>query len=255
MINSYVVKKEQCPSCAKQGKDSHKDNLAVYSDGRRFCFSCRYIDFPSKIILFRDKMQEDDNIDYKLPYLPIDCDTIYPERALEWVEQYELTREDLYRHNALWSETMQRLIFPMFADGQLLAWQGRSFFLDEESQKKYPKWFGKGNLKDTFNIINQNNRLVLTEDIISAIKVSKCGVGAMPLFGCQIGRERFKRLYSLIDRGSDVLIWLDPDKRKEALLEERMGLLSGLATRVIFSSKDPKEHSFGEIEEKLKNVL
>ena len=36
-----VIKKEQCPSCAKQGGDTSKDNLVVYTDGKR-CFACGY---------------------------------------------------------------------------------------------------------------------------------------------------------------------------------------------------------------------
>lgn len=247
MVTSYVIKKEQCPECAKLGKDNSSDNLAVYSDGRKYCFSCHYMDFPNKITSFKNKITEDNSIDYKLPYLPVDCDILYPQRALDWVGQYELDKTDLYKHNVLWSETLQRLIFPVFANGELLAWQGRSFFLDEESQKKYPKWYGKGNLKDTFNILNQTNRIVLTEDIISAIKVSKCGVGAMPLYGCQIGRERFKRLYNLINKGDEVLVWLDPDKRKEGTLEAELGRLCGINCRTILSSYDPKEHSYEEI--------
>jgi hypothetical protein len=36
------VKKEQCPRCAERGGDSSKDNLAIYSDGSCYCFSCSY---------------------------------------------------------------------------------------------------------------------------------------------------------------------------------------------------------------------
>ena len=237
--------------CKTLGKDNSEDNLAVYSDGHKFCYSCKYTEFPNKITTFKAKLGEDNSIDYNLPYLPVDCGIDYPARAMKWVEQYELTREDLYKHNVLWSETLQRLIFPVFADGHLLAWQGRSFFLDEESQKKYPKWYGRGNLKETFNIINQTNRIVLTEDIISAIKVSKCGVGAMPLYGCQVGRERFKGLFNRINYGDEVLVWLDPDKRKEGLLEAHHGRICGINCRSIISDKDPKELSY----ENIKSIL
>ena len=39
---SYVVDKEQCPKCADQGRDISCDNLAVYSDGHKFCFACEH---------------------------------------------------------------------------------------------------------------------------------------------------------------------------------------------------------------------
>ena len=40
MEKNTLVKKEQCPNCAKLGKDKSKDNLAVYSDGQTHCYAC-----------------------------------------------------------------------------------------------------------------------------------------------------------------------------------------------------------------------
>ena len=247
--NTYVVKKEQCPMCKKLGKDNSHDNLAVYSDGHKFCFSCKYTEFPNKITAFKNK-EVYDHIDFSAPHLPIDCDIVYPQRALEWIYQYDLTKEDLLKYNVMWSESLQRLIFPVFGDGFLIAWQGRSFYLDSELQKKYPKWYGKGNLKDTLNIMGTGSTLVLTEDVVSAIKVSKCGVRAMPLYGCNVG-DRFKLIKTQVKHGESVLVWLDPDKRKEGLLEAHRGRIYGLNCRAIISSNDPKEHSYDEIKEKL----
>jgi len=245
MNSSYVVRKERCPECKKLGKDTSQDNLAVYSDGHKWCYSCKYTEFPSQIEFFKRKQEINTEVDTKLPFLPLDCDVNYPLRALSWVKQYELTKEDLYKHSVLWSESTQRLLFPIFGDGHLIAFQGRDFSFHMDK----PKWFGRGNLKDTFNILGTGNKLVLTEDIISAIKVSKCGVMAMPIYGCVIGRERFKRLYKLIDSNTEVLIWLDPDKRTEATKEAKLGQLCGINTRTVFSDKDPKEHSFVSIKE------
>ena len=69
----------------------------------------------------------------------------------------------------------------------------------------------------------------------------------MPLYGSFIGRERFKRLYSLYGNSVGIYIWLDPDKRLEALKESKLGQLCGLHTHPIFSNMDPKEHSYEEI--------
>lgn len=38
MHESQFLRKEQCPLCEQEGRDTGKDNLAVYSDGHRFCF-------------------------------------------------------------------------------------------------------------------------------------------------------------------------------------------------------------------------
>lgn len=39
---SKVLRKERCPECAKSGKDSSQDNLAVFDDGGAYCFACNY---------------------------------------------------------------------------------------------------------------------------------------------------------------------------------------------------------------------
>ena len=39
---SKVINREQCPACASNGRDNSQDNLAVYDDGHKYCFSCEY---------------------------------------------------------------------------------------------------------------------------------------------------------------------------------------------------------------------
>jgi len=249
-MTSYVIKQTQCPQCNALGKDTSHDNLALYSDNHSYCYSCGYSTFPSgneKIKQFTTNFTQPKQVLQKhAVLLPEDCTNTYPERALNWIKQYELSENTLNLHNCVWSESISRLIFPIYGkEENLLAYQARDFSLDKT--KKRPKWYGEGNLKDTFNILGQGNILVLTEDIVSAIKVSICGVMAMPLYGCVVGRERFKRLYKLYGDTVGIYIWLDPDKRTEALKEAKLGQLCGLKTHPIFSDKDPKEHSNYEI--------
>lgn len=253
MSQSYVLKHEQCPVCAKLGKDNSQDNRAVYSDGHTYCYSCGDTTFPNTITKFKKENHTPNLQPTKPIYLPYDSDIIYPTKALDWIHQYELTKIDLYNNNVLWSESTQRLIFPIYGGGNLIAWQGRYFGVDSALTKP-PKWYGKGNLKDTFNILGKGSTIILTEDIISAIKVSKCGVLTMPLYGCVVGRERFKRLKELIEPETLVRIWLDPDKRVEAIKEAKLGRCMNINTTTIFSERDPKEQSFDEIINILKGV-
>lgn len=41
-IDSTVIGTEQCPDCAKNGRDTSKDNLRIYSNGGKHCFACKY---------------------------------------------------------------------------------------------------------------------------------------------------------------------------------------------------------------------
>lgn len=251
MNSSHVIGKEQCPECRKLGKDNSEDNLAIYSDGHKYCFSCRHTINPNKITRFKvGNNDSNQTLTKEEVFLPSDCNTEYPQRAIDWISKYELTRNDLLKFGVLWSDCMQRLIFPVYGEsGNLLAWQGRTFHLQNMAVAKIPKWYGKGDLKNCFNVLGKGDILVLTEDIVSAIKVAKSGYMAMPLYGCVVGRERFKRLFSLFEDSVEVRVWLDFDKITEGVKESKIGALCGLTTATIVSIKDPKEYSYTEIKE------
>lgn len=245
MENSYLVRQERCPECAKSGKDRAGNNLAVYSDNHIHCYSCGYHVSSSGLSRFKERNQPTKQRHHEV-LLPSDCDVVYPIRTLEWIGHYDLTRNDLLNNNVLWSESYQRLIFPVYGDSGLIAYQGRYF-----GEEKRTKWWGVGNLSNCFHILGKSNsQLVLVEDIVSAIKLSKFTM-AMPLFGSHVGAVRFKRLYSLFKDKVEVSIYLDPDKRSESIVEARRGMLCGLRTRVVYSNADPKEESY----EDLKKIL
>ena len=45
---SKVINREQCPACAKHGRDNSQDNLSVYDDGHKYCFACEYYEHGNK---------------------------------------------------------------------------------------------------------------------------------------------------------------------------------------------------------------
>lgn len=245
-METYLIEKKQCPRCKQLGKDQSKDNLAVYSDGHSWCYSCGYYQKGNKIKHLQALPKKE--IEVALPY---DCDFNYPQKALNWIEQYELTINDLLANRVMWSDWSKRLIFPVFDETGLLAYQGRYF--GEET--KAPKWWGQGDLKNVHNYLltpNPNTCIILCEDIVSAIKIQKVGHNSMPLYGSHIDVKRLSRLSTQF---STVGIWLDPDKRKESLKFTVLGGTLGLKCYTIFSSKDPKEHKFEELNEILSGFI
>ena len=240
---AHCIKHEQCPHCAKLGRDRNGDNLAVYSDGSTYCFSCGFTNKGSRVQAF---IQREQRITQDV-ILPADAEPTIPREVITWLRQYSLTDNDIKSNNLLWSPYWERLIFPYFVNDQLVAWQGRSFNPDKA------KWFSKGNLKDLLYIVgnHRTKHIVLTEDIISAIRVSKQHtVCASPIFGSHISTHRILRLGKFYDR---IDVWLDKDKEKEAV-NYRNGInIMGIDSKVIITDKDPKEYSDSEIEQWLYN--
>ena len=246
---SYFLHNEACPRCRSKGWDIPGDNLAIYSDGHAYCWSCNFYR-PSSGVVFRGVYKPTKQ---PLIKLPDDSDTNYHDMAVTWMQKYGLTKLDMLKHHILWSDEGMHinvkgelvqcdslLLFPIWGDGELLGYQGRYFGHD----KRVPKWVGRGKLNEVYNILPGKKPLVLTEAVISAMKVNKCGYSAMPLYGMH-AKSRFKHLKLL--GHSDVILWLDPGMDIENIKQARVGRLEGLQIRSIITDKKPKDYSLDEI--------
>lgn len=238
---SYVVRKERCPACARLGNDRSGDNLAVYSDHHTYCYKCGYGSRRKSFTRPVEKSATE-------LVLPSDVTSELPFEARAWLGQYSLARLDIQENNIMWSPHWSRIIFPYFDDTGLIAWQGRYVPCGqnkvEVNGKSPAKWFSQGKIHEIIHPIKVCKReAVLVEDIISAIKVSKV-MGAIPIFGSSVSVKHLLRLKKIVDR---VWYWLDPDMRSKSVSMASTARLYGLDAKVIFSDKDPKEHTIEEI--------
>lgn len=247
-MNSMVTK-TQCPECAKRGKDNHHDNLAVYPNGAVYCFSCGY--YQNKSIRYKPTLPI--NTLYKEIALPWDITNDLQERVLQYLNSFYLTKQEIKENNILWSDSIQRICFPVFNGDKLLAWQGR--YLGEDKTK--PKWFSQGNLKEILHIIKpkRNSTLVLTEDIISAIRVgNQENFCASPLFGSHIDIKKLYQ-YDFAISPNQYILWLDKDKEIESYKFTQNARQSGLPCATIVTDRDPKTYTHMEIKIILKDYM
>lgn len=242
--NTHFIRHEQCPECRRLGNDRKGNNLGVYSDGSVYCFKCGY-STGRKLTLKQSPKPESTIV------LPADITTELPAEACGYLGKYSISRLDVQKHHIMWSEYWRRLIFPYFDSTGLLAWQGRLFgdetnvkAVDQNGKQFLGKWYSKGKIHEIIHPIKVIQReAVLVEDILSAIRVSSI-LGAIPIFGSSISTKQWCRLKTVVDR---VYLWLDPDMRTKSLTMASVGNLVGIETHIIFSSKDPKDHTHDDI--------
>jgi hypothetical protein len=256
--NSVFLHNTACPKCRESGRDRDGNNLGVYSDGHCHCWSCGYYQHADPTRAVRRLSQSEtskEELDGRPDsgvVLPSDADTYIPAVGRDWLGLYSITTFEIISNRIMWSEYWQQLIFPYFDKyNNLLGWQGRNFnktrVNSEGRTVKVPRWYSQGDMKKIYHIMpfaDEYERIVVVEDIVSAIKVSR-HAPCMPLFGSQVGLERFVRLSKLCGR---VSLWLDYDKRTEALLESRRSLVP---CDVIITELDPKEYD----DEKIRGFL
>lgn len=224
---------EPCPKCGS------KDNLARYEDGSAWCFGCGYKEFPTHYVP-KDKYDSFE----KVIKLPDDTLPQIGKQGQEWLGRFGIKQEEIVRYRMLWSESKHQLIFPIYGDaGELVAWQARNFSPDAKG-----KYFSQGKIHDVIYPCGKKGRtLVLTEDLLSAIKVARIGY-AMPLFGSEASTPLLIRLKTLVD---GIIVWLDSDKWKNSHDIVNRARSVGLQAMCVFTNLDPKEYD----DEKLKYFL
>ena len=237
---------EACPQCGS------KNNVAVWSDGQKFCFSrCGYF-VPGSSKLSREelrqrlesvKLQEEKN---DTPHLPFDYTLALPEEPLSWLRQYGITDEERFRFKLGWSDYYESLILPAFDIwGNLLVVQRRYF---GPENPRIPKYHTKGRpesviwsvcpvrgVSDSDPDDTYNGDVVVVEDVISAIKVGRVAE-ATPLWGSAVSDAK---LSQIMGRWGYVIYWLDHDKAATAAkLRQKTSVFAGSST--IVTEKDPK---------------
>lgn len=91
--------------------------------------------------------------------------------------------------------------------------------------------------------------MVITEDCISSIRVSEV-CDAMPALGTAVPLHKITYLKSL--GYTDVIVWLDSDKWREARDIAEKFKLVGLSAKTVLSELDPKKYTKEQIMEYLK---
>ena len=236
---SYFLSHHPCPKCGSS------DAYAEYDDGHFWCFSCRYF-VPSKI---RTIKQIENALSQKQRFvkgeLPYDFNNNVPKESYAWLKSYSLTNEEISNNNIGWSDTNSMLIFPFYGENKdVLCWQGRYF------PARNPKVFTSG-FPDSHILLHHCSsgsdlrRVVVVEDSISAIKVSRVCT-ATELLGSNLSTHKAVGLSKLF---SHLILWLDNDKIKEMIkFKEKYGGLFD-SIDIIITDKDPKYYNTNEIKE------
>ncbi len=244
-----VASRSRCPKCSLEGKDTNGDNLAIYTDGHTHCFGCGYhtpVPIDVKVAnLANAQLKPTDDVANDFG-LPDDCVLDIPEEPMKWLKSYNLTNAEIKKHNFMWSPSRNLLIFVILdQDNNVRMWQGRNFGKYPFDKPKYLTGGDKSGiiyevgLKD-----NKDKAVILTEDLISAIKIGRI-YQAVPLFGATIPLEMVRKL----SKSYEILgVWLDHDKKVEAV-KQALRASQFMPTFVVDSVLDPKGYHLEAITE------
>jgi hypothetical protein len=225
------VKHEACPRCGS------RDNLGRYSDGSAFCFGCHYTERAGVAPWIGERNgQDEETDDGQRVVFPDDATSTLDERAVGWLSNYHITVPEGLQVGFRWSPFWEQLLMPVYCDGEVCCIQAKNFNPKRASKAKY---YNVGDKSNHTTIYGTGECLVLTEDIVSSLKVGRT-TASMPLLGTHIARNRLAALKQVYQR---LVVWLDEDKWREARQIADAAKLLGFEAISILTPIDPKEYS------------
>jgi hypothetical protein len=213
------------------GNDRSGNNLAVYSDGHKHCFACGY--YVRGDIVEKYKQQQIKEIKNDSMGRSFNRSSNFDNRGLVYLKKYGLTDKEIY-DNYFWDN-----------DGYLV-FNGGAYQNARNFTGNGVKYISRGLIRGNEKIFLHNTKnkdIVIVEDAISALKVSR-QVNSVPIHNSIIPLELILRLSKAY---KNLFIWLDRDKAKDSFKEAKKAELYFDKVNIIWTEKDPKEYSDLEI--------
>ena len=229
---SKFIQHIPCPKCGS------RDNCGEYDD-HYWCFGCKYHKSKDDIGSVRSRYNQRSSERITEDPNSLDCIEEIPKQPLTWLMSYGITFKEISENNIMWCPSKEILV--LLSKGTY--WQGRCF------GKQRVKYLSSGSKPLT--IYGTGDILVCVEDILSAIKIARLSPHycAVPLLGSSIPEDFITKLSG---KYSEVLVWLDRDKAKQAVAISRDLKQRNFKSRSIISELDPKEYNVEQLKTLLK---
>ena len=226
---AHCVSHLPCPKCGS------KDNLGDYDDGSQWCFGCHYYVPPSGMKRYQRALRREETTEkWGNIQMPSDATYRIDELHLTWLRKYSITFSEIIQFGIMSSKS-HGLLLPIFNKNSEVL-----FFVNRPFKDGYAKSLDNG--KKPFVVFPHRKEqrhvstVVVVEDYVSAIRVSRY-FNCLPLFGSNLSTAILLRLKKQFDH---VIVWLDPDKTREAI-KQALRYSTVVQTSVIRSEADPKE--------------
>lgn len=184
----------------------------------------------------------DRGIGQGLPHPPTYPLSEWPLEARTWLWKAGLTEREILARGLYWHAPSDRVVIP---------YPGQGFWIARAYQKgRAPKYLSQTpKPRDLCVRFGAGDVLVLAEDILSAVKLSRV-TEAWALLGIRVSDYQITRI---LQDGRPVVTWLDPDQAGQAGATKIRAQLRafGVPVRNVVSLRDPKLHSAAEIKEYL----
>lgn len=167
--------------------------------------------------------------------LPWDFTLDIPSHAMLWLLKASITPFKARQAGIGYSDYYKRVFIPVYQDGKLVYFQARALHDYQEIKYINPKVDRAAIGYWVIPPDSDKSRIVITEDILSALRVGKF-IPAMSALGTKLSIPLANKLTEY----KHVTTWLDPDQAGIDGAKDMRKLLMAVPTSNILSRKDPK---------------
>jgi hypothetical protein len=219
-----------------------KDMLVSHNDTgySAYCFRCGPVGFDPhgyQSIAEIARLKEL-NAEASVPQtkeLPNDFTLDIPIDSFSWLARGGISIIHARNRGIGWSDRLGRIVLPIYKDGELVYWQARAVTPGQSPKYSNPP-VSKSEILYTAGDSSDTRRVIVTEDILSAIRV-----GAHCPTACILGTKVSDSQAAQLAAYARVSFWLDPDEaglRGSAAGKRTLSLVT--RADVISSDVDPK---------------
>ena len=226
---SKVIERERCPSCATAGRDTSRDNLAVYDDGHKYCFSCEYYESGN----MKTEPQPTSN---NLKFLEGSIGSIGERRINEKTAR-------MYSYTTLEKDGRRVDIASYYRDGQVIAQKLRG-------PNKVFQWRGESTNIPLYGqhlwANTKGRRIVITEGEIDCLTVSQLLENKWPVVSLPNGAagaaKSIKDNLEFLNSYEEIILMFDQDDAGQDAIQKVAEILPpGKCKVASLPYKDPNE--------------
>lgn len=253
MTRAKILETVACPKCKAEGGDWDGNNLVVYDDGVSVCYAGHGLNRQDRHLSFFTEKQAYQLSIPNCAVLKGFTNELYPE-MVSYLTKFDVSMSEVIMHKL-------RLIKggivninnkKVRVDGGIYVPCGDSFIIRRIGDRATSSKVINGpNVSHFVCYTESKKRLIVTEDVFSAISVRRTGATAFSILGTHLKEKARELLLKLVSEYDETIIWLDDDsagrKGAQKLRKDFVNYSSNV--KVVHSPKDPKYYNVKELEE------
>lgn len=272
MTESYVVRKEACPRCTEKGRDTSKNNLAIYSNGGAYCWSadCDYRVISKDYLkdeIIELPIYESNNLSSftKDDWNELKKQTSTNPRGWRGLDQSTCEVYHVYHQFNVETGQVVKQFYPLssatdFCGMKVKVAEPKNFYAEGSNKIDTTELFGQSVFKKSLA-----KSILITEgelDALSAYQMLLPLAKDYPPTPCVSstvgsgGYKQFKHQYEYLNRFDRIILCVDQDKAGQASIPNIISVLpKGKVLVMEFSKKDANKMLTENLEKEFINAF